>query len=66
MIDDGFLLDMRVTIYQVDSNGGRRYGGLEVAERAELTAQSFLEVAKVLGEFHDLVEAIRRAEAHAR
>ena len=48
------VLEVRVT---VRTERGM-YPGLEVTESATLSPRSFLEVAKVLGQFHDLVVAM--------
>ncbi len=45
------------------SNAPHNYPGLEVRETATLKPRSFLEVAKILGQFHDLVSTLD--ESHA-
>lgn len=40
--------------------------GLEVSERTDVTAAGFMEVAGILGRFHDLTERIRAESADVR
>jgi hypothetical protein len=37
--------------------------GLRVAEELELNAASFMDLAKILGSFHELAERLRRERA---
>lgn len=52
-----FTLDMRISIRNRYSGGG----GLDVSEQVNLAAADFLEVAKILGQFHDLAQQISQA-----
>lgn len=36
------------------------HGSLSVNEEATITAMGFMSVAKILGEFHDLIQAMRK------
>lgn len=56
-------LEVRVVIRQVTDE--RRYTGqqLDVSEQFEVPATSFMEVAGILGKFHDLAEVIKHANA---
>ena len=56
------VLELQLRAYQTDPEG-RRYGsgtGLEIIDRMELAPMGFLEVAAVLGRFHELAETIER------
>ncbi len=52
--ENPLVLEVRIVVR--NERGG--YPGLEVHETATLKPRSFLEVAKVLGQFHDLVVAM--------
>lgn len=55
-----FRLDVNIRISALDPQyGNPMSGGLEVREQADLTLGTFMEVAKVLGHFHDLTEALK-------
>lgn len=41
-------------------------GGLEVSERTDVTASGFMELAGILGRFHDLTERIKAERTDVR
>ena len=51
-----YQLSVRVEIREPRLGGS----GLSIQEDASITCATFLEVAKILGMFHDLTEAIRK------
>jgi hypothetical protein len=60
-----FVLRINVSIQQTDQRGSYTGNCLEINDRTELKAESFLEVAKVLGRFHDLAVVIKKETADA-
>jgi hypothetical protein len=59
-----FKLNVNLEIEQLDDRGyplGR--GGLQVRDTVELGDLGFLELAAVLGRFHDLAEVIKTEQA---
>jgi hypothetical protein len=58
-----FQLQIEMRIEPVDEQGRRNSGeSMTFGERAELGAMGFMELAKVIGRFHDLTEAIRHGQ----
>lgn len=55
---DTYELSIDVSIY---GTGGT--GNLRIAERVQVSAESFLELAGILGEFHELAKALKRRNA---
>lgn len=45
---------------------GSMSGGLEVSERADVTASGFMELAGILGRFHELTERIKAERGDVR
>jgi hypothetical protein len=58
-----YKLRVRCEIHQTDDFGGIYSQGLNVEENIDITADSFMEVAAVLGKFHDLSENIKAEQA---
>jgi len=58
-----YQLRMRIEIQQVGEHGEYlgQAGNLQVTEDILFDASSFLEIASVLGEFHELAEKIKIA-----
>ena len=54
-----YRLKVRCEIQQTDDNGAYYGQGLNVEENVDIEAGSFMEVAAVLGRFHDLSEDIK-------
>ena len=52
-------LELHVFIRTVDERGYPQGGGLEIRETAIIDTHSFLETAKILGQFHDLTESFK-------
>ncbi len=52
-----YTLDVRVSI-----RGQYAGQGLEIAESLQVEAADFLAMAKILGQFHDLVRSLNRTE----
>jgi hypothetical protein len=50
-------LSVRVAIRQSEVSGS----GLAVEESAQISCETFLEVAKILGQFHELTDAIKKS-----
>lgn len=50
--------EMQVSMYIRDSRGGN----LNVSETVSIEASSFLEIAKILGTFHDLAQSLKTKE----
>ena len=61
-----FRMDVSVRIVAVDPQHGHPTtgGSLEVREEAYLTVDSFMDVAAVLGHFHELTQAMK-VDPHA-
>lgn len=55
-----YKLNLRVEIFHVDDQG-RMYSGdrLQVSEEVTVDASDFLEIAKILGQFHELTQHVR-------
>jgi hypothetical protein len=51
--------ELQIAIYIRDTRNG---GTLNVSETVNLTVEDFLGLAKVLGQFHDLAQAIKRTK----
>lgn len=56
-------LEVNVRLYSVDERGYSVGGGLELRENVTLSVAGFLEAAKVLGQFHDLAQAVKKEES---
>lgn len=57
-----YRLDVSIRIQEIDPQYGPMGGNaLEVREQADLTLNSFMEVAQVLGHFHELTESFRES-----
>lgn len=54
-----YKLIVRVTVHQVDELGRWTGQGLEVSEEVSVEASSFLEIATLLGRFHELTEKMK-------
>jgi len=52
--------ELRVNVSIRDSEQG--YGQIAVEETLPVDTASFLEMAKILGQFHDLTEAIKKTQ----
>jgi len=64
-MDARYVLRLRVEIMQVDDHGmsmGLAGGNLQVTEDVQFGAASFLEIAGVLGRFHELSQEIKAAD----
>jgi hypothetical protein len=61
-----YQLRMRLEIQEVDEHGERLSAGLGVDQHADLGPMEFLEVAQVLGRFHELATTIENEKAKAR
>ena len=58
------VLNLNLSIHQVED--GRFQGqGLEIRDHVTLPAMGFLEVAQVLGRFHELAETIKKEHVDA-
>jgi len=53
--------ELRVDVSITDTQSG--YGRLAVTEAVSVNTASFLEMAKILGQFHDLAESIKKTES---
>ena len=51
-----FELSIRVEIRPADYQSS----GLSIEEKAQIHCETFLEICKVLGHFHDLLDALKR------
>jgi len=59
-----YQLRMNISIRAVDDHGGY-YGGsdqLQVTDDINFEAASFLEIAHVLGQFHELGQKVKKAQ----
>lgn len=54
-IQDGKVFELQVSVY-IHSNMGDQ---LNVSETVTIPTQSFLDIAKVLGQFHDLAQSLK-------
>ncbi len=61
MSDTYYQLNIQVRIQPVTKDGQYMNGGLEIREEQQITAQTFLEVAGILGQFLDLAEKLKAA-----
>lgn len=59
-MSEPFRLYVRITIEQPP--GPRSAGRLEVSEETRLEVKTFLDVAAVLGKFHELTESLKPRE----
>lgn len=60
---DKFKVEIRVTIRKLQDGYGGGYGdAFSVDEQLTVDAGDFMEVAKILGQFHDLAEQLRGQE----
>ena len=50
--------ELRVAVSIRDTEQG--YGEINITETLGMNADSFLEMAKILGQFHDLAESIKK------
>lgn len=57
----GTMLNLRIEVNVSNANYGG--GGLHLREEIEMEDTDFLEMAKILGQFHDLAEKIKRERA---
>lgn len=55
-----YKLRVRCEIQQLDDHGAYIGQGLTVEETVDLPAASFMEIAAMLGQFHDLTEKIKQ------
>jgi hypothetical protein len=55
------MLNLRISVNVSQSNYGS--GGLHLQEEIEIAEADFVEMAKILGQFHDLAEKIKRERA---
>ena len=53
--DSKYELEIRVSLHEVNRGGN----GLDVSERLEIGGMEFMELAAVLGEFHNLAKQIK-------
>lgn len=61
-----YRLELRHSIRKVDQNGNWLSGDtFTIEDRVDVDAGSFLELAGILGRFHDLAERINRGEDQA-
>lgn len=51
-------LEVHIFISSLDERGFTQSGGLEIREQVVVSADTFLEAAKILGQFHDLAQAL--------
>lgn len=58
-----YKLRVRCEIQETADNGSYRGQGLTVEENTELDAAGFMDVAGILGRFHELSERIKREQA---
>lgn len=56
-------LEVNIRLYSVDERGGTYGGGLELRETVMLSVAGFLEAAKILGQFHDLAQSVKKEES---
>jgi hypothetical protein len=64
-VPDTYDLNISVRVMQRDQHGYSGGGALTVEHRFEVGASDFMEVAKILGQFHDLAEAIKSSKPAA-
>lgn len=57
--------ELRITIELRQTDAAYSGGGLRIDETQQLTAESFLELAKILGRFHELGEQIAKERGAA-
>lgn len=57
-----YKLRVQCEIQQTDDNGGYYGQGLRVEETIDIGATTFMEIAGVLGQYHELGEIIKRAQ----
>lgn len=55
-----YKLRVRCEIQQTDDHGSYMGQGLTIEETTDLDASSFMEVAAILGRFHDLAKVIEQ------
>lgn len=60
-----YQLSMRVEIQQRDDYGGYIGGGLTVSEDVRVSAGNFLEIAHILGKFHELAKGLEDAKGES-
>lgn len=58
-LDSRYKLNISCEIIQTTADGGYTGHQLRVQEQTVLNVSNFLELAQVLGRFHDLAEAIK-------
>ena len=58
-MDSKYELIVRVEIRDARVSGG----GLSVQEGGQVSCETFLDIAKILGQFHELTEAIKQGHA---
>lgn len=59
-------LEIGIRLYSVDERGYSAGGALELRETVTLSVAGFLEAAKVLGQFHDLAQAVKKEKEESR
>lgn len=58
-----YKLRVRCEIQQTDDHGGFYGQGLTVEETADLSLDTFMDVAAVLGQFHELTKTVKTDHA---
>lgn len=57
---DKYRLNLRLRVEKVDERGNYTNEGLSVEDSLDLRYMGFMEIAGVLGRFHELAEAIKK------
>lgn len=60
---DKYRLDIRCEIMRLTPDGSFTSDRLTVSDQVQVEVGGFLEIAAILGQFHDLADTIRRANA---
>ncbi len=60
MSQNRYRMDISVRLAPVEENGYPTGGQLEIREDVTIEADNFLEVAGILGKFHDLAEVLQK------
>ena len=65
MMKQQFAISLRLDVHAVDERGHRSGSGdgLTIQDQLTISAESFMEIAAMLGRFHDLAESIKEAQA---
>lgn len=61
---DRFRLQIMCEIQRTDEHGTFSGDRLAVRDEIHIQAENFFEIAQVLGQFHELAEAIRKSHVH--